>query len=118
VSIVAMTATTELELATPLLVARLKEIREQIERTAGIPAAGPELTEFVMIYNAVVAALPVLAPERTARLMTTAEMAAKLRCTPPTVRRKAKSGVIEPPVRLGKRGRSALRWRPEGGRSA
>jgi hypothetical protein len=108
---VAATATAGLARATGVLVARLDTIREEIEANAGVPAAGPDLSEFLAIFTAIAAVLPLLAPERTGRLITTSEMAAKMGVTAATVRRKGKTGEIQAPLRLGRRGRAALRWR-------
>ena len=55
------------------------------------------------------------APEVTGRLLTTAELAARLQLSPKTVRRRAKAGQLTP-IRFGGRGRGALRWPVEAAR--
>ena len=49
------------------------------------------------------------APGAGGELLTTAQMAARLQIAPKTLLRRAKKGQLEP-IRLGQRGRGALRW--------
>jgi hypothetical protein len=65
------------------------------------------------IYMATATTLAAVAgqtvPGVNGALLKTSEMAGRLGISEKTLRRKAKAGLIEP-VRLGKRGRAALRW--------
>jgi excisionase family DNA binding protein len=86
------------------LVARIATLEERL--AAGDDAAWPEYGQLAASLASLVA---ITAPGAAGELLTTAELAARLQVSPRTLRRRAKAGQLEP-VRLGKRGRAALRW--------
>jgi excisionase family DNA binding protein len=61
-------------------------------------------------YVTAVAALTALVPPERRPLITTGEMAQRLKVLTRTVRKLGKNGTLEA-LRLGKRGRGAIRWR-------
>jgi excisionase family DNA binding protein len=81
----------------------LERCRELCQR---LDAREDVWSEYIATVTTIVALIP---PERRG-LLTTAEMAERLQVTPKTVRRLGKAGKLDP-VRLGARGRSAIRWR-------
>jgi excisionase family DNA binding protein len=101
-----------MNLLSPL--ARAQRLLEQrlVELEARL-AAGEDLwTAYAEAATALAAIAPTLAPGQNGQLLTTAELAARLQISVRTLRRRAKSGQLEP-VRLGQRGRAALRWPAE-----
>jgi excisionase family DNA binding protein len=65
--------------------------------------------------RALAAVVPLTTPEARGALLTTQQLADRLQVSTRTVRRRAKRGELEP-VRLGERGRAALRWTGGAGR--
>lgn len=87
---------------------RLVERLEQLETKL---TAGDETvwTEYAHLAAALAALAPATAPGAGGELLTTRQLAERLQVHPKTVLRRAKAGQIEP-VRMGQRGRGALRW--------
>lgn len=102
--------TLALQRAQGQLLARLAELEARL-------AAGDEAAwaPYLATATALATIGPALAPGAGGQLLTTQELAERLQLSPRTVRRRAKAGQLEP-VRLGKRGRGALRWNGEAGR--
>jgi hypothetical protein len=88
-----------------LLLGRLEALEARLE--AADDAAWVTYTTTV---RALAALLPHVTPGSHGQLMTTREMAARLGIAPKTLL--GKTG-IRPAVRLGKRGRGAIRWRED-----
>jgi excisionase family DNA binding protein len=93
-----------LERAQLRLVERLDKLEELL--AVGDEAAWAPYCEAAAALAAVAAQA---APGVNGQLLTTAELAARLRISPRTIRRKVKTGELTP-VRLGARGRGAVRW--------
>jgi hypothetical protein len=64
---------------------------------------------YLQTVQTLTAALAHTAPGAGGEFLTTAQMAARLQIAPKTLLRRAKKGQAEP-IRLGQRGRGALRW--------
>jgi len=99
---------------TPMQLALARAVRRLIERLDQLEAklaAGDESawSGYCEASAALAALAPQLVPGADGRLLTTAEMAARLAIAPKTLLRRAKRGEIMP-VRTGQRGRAALRW--------
>ena len=86
------------------LVARLQSLDAKL--TAGNETAWPD---YCQTAAALAAITPLTLPGASGQLLTTAQLAARMQVSPKTIRRRAKAGELEP-VRMGKRGRGALRW--------
>jgi excisionase family DNA binding protein len=85
------------------LVERLAHLEAQV-------AAGNEASWSAYCSTATLAAIaPVTQPGASGELLTTEQMADRLQLSPRTVRRRAQAGKLEP-IRMGARGRGALRW--------
>jgi excisionase family DNA binding protein len=82
------------------LVVRCHELGQRLDAGENVSAE----------YIAAVVALRTLIPPEREPLATTREMAERLNVSPRTVRKLGKAGKLEA-VRLGKAGRSAIRWR-------
>jgi hypothetical protein len=67
-------------------------------------------TEYATVASALASVAAEIAPERSGRLMSTAEMAEKLGIAPKTLLKRRANGEVRPVLQLGKRGRAALRW--------
>lgn len=63
--------------------------------------------------RALAAVAPLTTPEARGALLTTQQLADRLQVSTRTVRRRAKRGELQP-VRMGGRGRAALRWTGSG----
>jgi hypothetical protein len=87
---------------------RLRDRIEDLERR--LEAGEDRWREYGEALQALVAVAAQLAPEQSGRLMSTAELAAKLGVSAKTVLRRRKRGELTPAVQLGERGRAALRW--------
>ena len=85
------------------LVDRLADLEARLESHPGL------WHEYAQVSAALASIVPTTAPGAAGELLTTAQLAARLQVSPKTVRRRAKAGELTP-VRLGERGRSALRW--------
>ncbi len=89
------------------LVTRLEDLARKID-------AGDERAwrGYIETAAALAAILPQAVPGATGEALDTATMAQRLGITPKVLRRKAAAGQLEgvQPIRLGKRGPSALRW--------
>jgi excisionase family DNA binding protein len=94
-----------LERAQLRLVGRLDKLEECL--AAGDEAAWASYCEVVAALAVVVTAQT--APGASGQLLTTRQLAERLQLSPRTVRRKVKAGELTP-VRLGARGRGAVRW--------
>jgi hypothetical protein len=88
--------------AAPLLEKRLGDLEGRIRD--GDESCWPE---YLATVQALAAALAHTAPGAGGALLTTAQMAARLQISPKALLRRKKE--LEP-IRLGKRGRAALRW--------
>lgn len=97
---------------TPARVALLVAERRLVERVHQLDDAGECSREFVDVAQALALVVGQLRSDPT-EMLTTREMAQRLSIAPSTLRRKARSGEITAPVRLGKRGPAALRWRAQ-----
>ncbi len=87
---------------------RLIERLEKLE--PGLDDADPERwREYAALAEALAAIVPHMIPGAGGELLTTEQLADRLQVSPRTIRRRVKSGELQP-VRLGRRGRSALRW--------
>jgi predicted DNA-binding transcriptional regulator AlpA len=96
-----------LERAVERLEVRLLAPDRQIE--SGDEAAWPEYLE---VAQALATIAPAVLPERTGRLLTSAEMARRLGISEKTLHRHRQQGRLAEPVELGPRGRGrAVRWR-------
>ncbi len=91
-----------LERCAALMVRRLSGLADLLEQ-------GDETTwsDFLQTAEVLASLLPNLAPERRERLLTTAEMAARLGVEPKTLLRRRARGEIQPAVQTGK----FIRWR-------
>jgi hypothetical protein len=96
---------------TALLKAR-RRIEARIRELDGRLDAGedvwPAYLETLRTLTAVMAAET---PGAGGRLLTTAELAGVMNCSPKKILRLRKAGRIQPAQQLGQRGRAALRWR-------
>ncbi len=92
------------------LTARLEALEGQLDRGDDV---WPTYCETAAAL-ATVASLTT--PEARGALLTTRELADRLQVHPRTLLRKAKKGEGPQPIRLGARGRAALRWPAEAGR--
>lgn len=93
-----------LERAPRLLDERLGVLEKRIRE--GDETAWPE---YLTTVQALTAAIAAAAPGAGGELLTTAQMAARLQISTKALLRRAKKGQLEP-IRLGQRGRGALRW--------
>jgi hypothetical protein len=59
------------------------------------------------------ALLPHLTPGSRGELLTTKQMAERLGISPKTLLKRKATGEIRPALRLGARGRAAIRWKAE-----
>ncbi len=86
------------------LVARLQQLDAKL-------AAGDESawSDYCQTAAALATVAPQTVPGADGAMLTTAEMAERLGITPKTLLRRAKRGAATP-VRLGQRGRAAVRW--------
>jgi excisionase family DNA binding protein len=85
------------------LVARLQSLEERLD-------AGEDVwTVYAETVRTLAAVAPLTTPEARGALLTTKQLAERLQVSTRTVRRRAKSGELQP-VRMGERGRAALRW--------
>jgi predicted DNA-binding transcriptional regulator AlpA len=66
--------------------------------------------EYAQLAAALATIGPAITPEAQGRLLTTRELASRLGLATKTVLAKAKRGEIGPPIRMGRRGRGAIRW--------
>jgi excisionase family DNA binding protein len=66
--------------------------------------------EYVLAAQTLAAVAPLTTPEAQGKLLTTEQLADRLQVSTRTVRRRAKRGELQP-IRLGERGRAALRWK-------
>lgn len=95
-----------LEEAEVRLVARLKQLVLGPD-----PTAVENWIEYAAVASALAAITPVIAPGATGRVMTTRELASAFGLSSKTARRKGLAGELPvSAVRLGERGRAALRW--------
>jgi excisionase family DNA binding protein len=94
-----------LEHGARLCAARLADLEDRIAQ--GDVSAWPDLLATI---QALATVLPTLTPGARGELMTTAQMAARLNVSSKTLLRRAKDKGLKP-VRLGERGRAAIRWR-------
>ena len=98
---------------TPARGALLIAERRLVERVHQLADADQECSaEFVVVAQALALVVGQLRSD-LAELLTTREMAERLSIAPKTLRAKAKAGAIAAPMRLAKRGPSALRWRAQ-----
>ena len=90
-----------LERSVQRLVARLQQLDERVE-------GGDESAwgEYAQVAQALAAILAQLAPERRGAMLTTAEMAARLRIAPKTLLRHAAQGTVRPALQVG----NLIRW--------
>ena len=96
---------------TPARMALLIAERRLIERVHQLDETEQECSrEFVDVAQALALVVGQLRSDPT-EMLTTREMAERLHVAPKTLRAKAKAGTIPSPLRLAKRGSSALRWR-------
>jgi hypothetical protein len=70
--------------------------------------------EYIATVIALTSALASTSPGADGRMLTTAEMAARLGVTARTLLAKKKAGKVAPAVVLGKRGTGAIRWKTTG----
>jgi hypothetical protein len=89
-----------------LLEDRLTALEDRLQQDDA--TVWPDYLAAVSAYTAVVAQL---APDRFGVYLTTKEMAEKLNVTPRTLLKRRRKGTVTAAVTLGKRGRSAIRWR-------
>jgi hypothetical protein len=94
------------------LLARLEDLERRLDGGEDVWAAYSDA------LRALVAITGQLAPEHGGPLLSTAELAQRLNVSPKTILRRKARGELRPAVVMGKRGRSALRWRGDEGRSA
>jgi hypothetical protein len=94
-----------LERAARLCADRLAALEDRVSQ--GDEAAWPAWLDTLRTLAAI---LPTLTPGVRGELMTTAQMAARLGIAPKTLLRRRKAKGLKP-VRLGERGRAAIRWR-------
>ncbi len=99
---------------TPAQAALLRAQLRLVERLGELEArlaAGDEdqWPAYCQAAAALAAIAPGTAPEARGQMLTTAELAERLQLSAKTVLRRAKRGELQP-VRLGARGRGALRW--------
>jgi excisionase family DNA binding protein len=69
--------------------------------------------DYMEAARALAAIAPLTTPEARGALLTTQQLADRLQVSTRTVRRRAKRGELQP-VRMGERGRAALRWTGSG----
>jgi hypothetical protein len=100
----AVQATSALKKACGLAVERLETLSQRVE--TGDVDLWPDL---LATATAVAALLPVLAPGSQGEFITTEQMAQRLGISPKTLLKKKDK--IRPALRLGARGRGAIRWR-------
>jgi hypothetical protein len=100
-----LTVEQRLERGAQRLAARLAELEERLN------AGDPVWREYAATMRTLAIVMPAIAPERRGHLMTTAQMASRFNISPRTLLRRAQTGKAQPAVRLGTRGRAALRWR-------
>ena len=88
--------------------ARLVDRLQQLEPML---VAGDEAswTAFCQAAGTLAAIAPATQPGVSGEMLTTRQMADRLQLSPRTIRRKAKAGELTP-IRMGARGRGALRW--------
>jgi hypothetical protein len=86
-----------------LLEQRLVALEERLADDEGVWLV------YVATATALAAVTAQTAPGAGGQLLKTSELAARMQISERTLRRRAKAGLIDP-VRLGKRGRAALRW--------
>ena len=98
---------TPAQLALRRVEARLLDRLERLERDLDRdPSLWPAYCDAALALAAVSRET---VPGARGQLLTTSEMAERLGVSARTLRRRAKAGELEP-VRLGQRGRAALRW--------
>lgn len=98
---------------TPARAALLIAERRLVERVHQLNETGQECSaEFVTVAQALALVVGQLREDR-GELLTTAQAAERLNISPKTLRKRAAAGAIAAPVRLAKRGPSALRWRAQ-----
>lgn len=104
---------------TPAQLALLRGQAQLVDRLAQLEArlaAGEDVwTLYAEALRTLAAVAPLTTPEARGALLTTRELAERLRISTRTVRRRMQAQQLEP-VRLGKRGRAALRWPAAAGR--
>jgi hypothetical protein len=103
------TRTLLLERAAERVEARLLELDRVMEAGGDEPAIW---REYLALAQALAVLAPAIKPEATGRLLSNAEMAARLGIAERTLRRRRKAGALVPAVELGRRGRGVtVRWR-------
>jgi transcriptional regulator GlxA family with amidase domain len=99
---------------TPARVALLIAQRHLVERVHQIDETEQQRcsAEFVAVAQALALVVGQLRAD-PGEMLTTQEMAERYNVSPKTLRKRAAAGTIAAPVRLAKRGASALRWRAQ-----
>lgn len=91
-----------LERAVVLLIDRLRVLKGRLD-----PSGGGAWQAYLDTVIALATLLPSLTPERRGSLLTTAEMAQRLRISPKTLLKRKRRGEIRPTVERGR----LIRWR-------